>query len=75
MEKKVPSEKFITTGLPSSEFGIQNLHNQHISGNPRIRNQSSFDLVIFYRTWQKPTHISLQRWNAPSTQASQNIHS
>lgn len=61
--KKVPSEKFITTGLPLGKFGIQHLHYQHISGNSKTRNQSGLDLVVFYRAWHKPTHISLQRWN------------
>ena len=61
--KNMSSEKFITTGLPLGKFGIQHLHYQHISGNPKTRNQSGLDLVVFYRAWHKPTHISLQRWN------------
>lgn len=61
--KKVPSKKFITTGLPLGKFGIQHLHYQHISGNSKTRNQSGLDLVVFYRAWHKPTHISLRRRN------------
>lgn len=60
--------------LPLGKFWTQNLHTQHISGNSKTRNQSGLDVVIFYRTWQKPAKISLQRLNAPSFQVSKNIH-
>lgn len=38
-----------------------NLHNQHVSGNPKRQIQSSHDLVVFYRTWLKAnTYFSIR---------------